>query len=36
MKLSEIQTAIKELKGDGWLFYDIHHRDKIAYNRYVV
>ncbi len=31
MKLSEIQAAIRELGGDGWLFFDIHHRDKIAY-----
>jgi Xaa-Pro dipeptidase len=31
MNLSEIQSAINDLDGDGWLFYDIHHRDKIAY-----
>jgi Xaa-Pro dipeptidase len=31
MKLSEIQAAIKALNGDGWLFFDIHRRDKIAY-----
>src|SRR5512135_1920586 len=31
MDLSEIQAAIKERNGDGWLFCDIHHRDKLAY-----
>jgi len=31
MKLDEIQAAIRELNGDGWLFFDIHRRDKLAY-----
>jgi Xaa-Pro dipeptidase len=31
MRLNEIQAAIRELNGDGWLFFDIHHRDKLAY-----
>ena len=31
MDLSAIQTALRELKLDGWLFYDHHHRDAIAY-----
>jgi Xaa-Pro dipeptidase len=31
MRLNEIQAAIKELGGDGWLFFDIHRRDKLAY-----
>ena len=26
-----IQTALRERKLDGWLFYDHHHRDPIAY-----
>ncbi|HVW76717.1 MAG TPA: M24 family metallopeptidase [Alloacidobacterium sp.] len=30
MKLAEIQSALRELKLDAWLFYDHHHRDPIA------
>ena len=31
MNVSDIQRAIRENNGDGWLFFDIHHRDTIAY-----
>jgi Xaa-Pro aminopeptidase len=31
MNLENIQTALREAKLDGWLFYDHHHRDPIAY-----
>ena len=31
MDLSAIQTSLRERKLDGWLFYDHHHRDPIAY-----
>jgi Xaa-Pro dipeptidase len=31
MNLEQIQTALREQKVDGWLFYDHHHRDPIAY-----
>ena len=31
MKLAEIQAALREEKLDGWLFYDHHHRDPLAY-----
>jgi Xaa-Pro dipeptidase len=31
MDLSAIQTALREHQLDGWLFYDHHHRDPIAY-----
>ena len=31
MDLTAIQTALREHKLDGWLFYDHHHRDPIAY-----
>ena len=31
MNLAAIQTAIAERHIDGWLFYDHHHRDPIAY-----
>jgi Xaa-Pro aminopeptidase len=31
MDLSAIQSALREAKLDGWLFYDHHHRDPIAY-----
>jgi Xaa-Pro dipeptidase len=31
MNLAAIQTALREAKLDGWLFYDHHHRDPIAY-----
>ena len=30
MNLAAIQTALREQKLDGWLFYDHHHRDPIA------
>ena len=31
MDLASIQTALRDLHLDGWLFYDHHHRDPIAY-----
>ena len=31
MNLSAIQSALREHQLDGWLFYDHHHRDPIAY-----
>lgn len=31
MDLSAIQAALREGRLDGWLFYDHHHRDPIAY-----
>jgi len=31
MDLNAIQAALRELTLDGWLFYDHHHRDPIAY-----
>lgn len=31
MMLDEIQAALRERKLDGWLFYDHHYRDSIAY-----
>lgn len=31
MDLPAIQAALREQKIDGWLFYDHHHRDPIAY-----
>ena len=31
MNLERIQGALREAKIDGWLFYDHHHRDPIAY-----
>jgi Xaa-Pro dipeptidase len=31
MDLVKIQTALREQQVDGWLFYDHHHRDPIAY-----
>ena len=31
MNLDAIQSALREQKLDGWLFYDHHHRDPIAY-----
>ncbi len=30
--LSAIQQALRESKIDGWLFYDHHHRDPLAYS----
>ena len=31
MDLQAIQNALREQGLDGWLFYDHHHRDPIAY-----
>jgi Xaa-Pro dipeptidase len=31
MNLVAIQSALRDAKLDGWLFYDHHHRDAIAY-----
>jgi Xaa-Pro dipeptidase len=31
MDLQAIQTALRDANLDGWLFYDHHHRDPIAY-----
>src|ERR1700740_1792722 len=31
MDLEDIQAALHEQQVDGWLFYDHHHRDPIAY-----
>lgn len=31
MNLGAIQSALSDAKLDGWLFYDHHHRDPIAY-----
>ncbi len=31
MNLAEIQEQLRSEKADGWLFYDHHHRDPIAY-----
>jgi Xaa-Pro dipeptidase len=31
MKLNSIQEALRRSQLDGWLFYDHHHRDPIAY-----
>ena len=31
MQLDRIQAALREANIDGWLFYDHHHRDPIAY-----
>src|SRR6201985_124018 len=31
MNLKNIQAALREQQVDGWLFYDHHHRDPIAY-----
>src|SRR4051812_16401166 len=31
MNLQNIQQALRDNRIDGWLFYDIHHRDPIAY-----
>jgi Xaa-Pro dipeptidase len=32
MNLSAIQSALRDAKLDGWLFYDHHHRDPLAYS----
>ena len=31
MQLSEIQSALREQSLDGWLFFDHHERDPLAY-----
>ena len=31
MNLEAIQSALREARLDGWLFYDHHHRDPLAY-----
>ena len=31
MNIDAIQQAIRDNNGDGWLFFDIHHRDTIGY-----
>jgi Xaa-Pro dipeptidase len=31
MNLEAIQSALRDAKLDGWLFYDHHHRDPLAY-----
>jgi Xaa-Pro dipeptidase len=31
MNLSEVQAALRDQHLDGWLFYDHHHRDPLAY-----
>ncbi len=31
MRLEELQAALREEKLDGWLFFDHHHRDPLAY-----
>ena len=31
MQLDRVQAALREARIDGWLFYDHHHRDPIAY-----
>jgi Xaa-Pro aminopeptidase len=31
MRLDEIQAALREEQLDGWLFFDHHHRDPLAY-----
>jgi Xaa-Pro dipeptidase len=32
LNLAAIQTALRDAKLDGWLFYDHHHRDPLAYS----
>jgi Xaa-Pro dipeptidase len=32
MNLAAIQSALRNAKLDGWLFYDHHHRDPLAYS----
>ncbi len=31
MQLTEIQQALREQRLDGWLFFDHHRRDPLAY-----
>jgi hypothetical protein len=31
MRLTEIQTALRDERLDGWLFFDHHRRDPLAY-----
>src|SRR5262249_13427486 len=31
MRLEEIQTALRDERLDGWLFFDHHNRDPLAY-----
>ncbi len=31
MRIADIQAALREEKLDGWLFFDHHHRDPLAY-----
>ncbi len=31
MDITAIQTALRDVGFDGWLFYDHHHRDPLAY-----
>ena len=31
MRIEQVQRALREASIDGWLFYDHHHRDPIAY-----
>jgi hypothetical protein len=33
MDLSAIQAALTDARLDGWLFYDHHYRDPLAYRR---
>jgi hypothetical protein len=30
-RVAEIQTALRDAKLDGWLFYDFRHSDPLAY-----
>ena len=32
MNLDAIQSALRDQHLDGWLFYDHHHRDPLAYS----
>ena len=32
MQLDKIQAALREAQIDGWLFFDFHHRDALAYS----
>jgi Xaa-Pro dipeptidase len=31
MDLKKIQAALRKQNIDGWLFYDFHNRDQLAY-----